>query len=563
MGETAAGTVSRPFPIDRFGAIVAGAQPSPGKRALSAPAATNHSSMRNSFCLRLATGLLFVVAAAGRSQTPQPMTIHGLGTLSFPTSTHSAPAESAFVRGVLLLHVFEYDRALPEFQAAERLDPAMAMAYWGEAMTYNHGVWDEQDRPAALAALARLAPTAAAREARAGTPRERGYLHAVDVLYGDGPKARRDTLYSRAMAQLLRTHPADDEARAFYALSLLGLSQGVRNVPTYLHAAATAESVFARNPQHPGAAHYWIHGMDDPDHAAQALPAARALSVIAPDAGHAQHMTSHIFMALGMWSDVVRANVNAMRVVNQARKAAGQSPSFCGHYNFWLEYGELQLGQFDQARTLLDGCIRQAVPTPGATSTDPDNSPLGSAVAMWARYLIDTEGWSGELVRWAPSLAGADPARVTWDYVRGVAAARRGDPGTAGKALQDYHAVRNRLEQRYRGSTDPETTEYLKAMAIFDLQLQAEVLLAGKPARPDSAVALLRRATTIEDQMPYAFGPPFIDKPSHERLGEVLLAQGRAAEAKQEYETALQRMPNRALVVRGLKRAEAMLAAGR
>ncbi len=505
-----------------------------------------------------AAALLLSLGGTASAQTAKPMTIRGLGTVSFPTSTHSAAAESSFVRGVLLLHVFEYDDALAHFRDAERIDPGMGMAYWGEAMTYTHGVWNEQDRPAALAALARCAPTAAEREARAATPRERGYLHAVDLLYGDGPKARRDTLYSQAMQALLRANPGDDEARSFYALSLLGLSQGVRNVPTYLRAAVIAESVFTRNPQHPGAAHYWIHGMDDPEHAAQALPAARALSAIAPDAGHAQHMTSHIFMALGMWNDVVRANVNAMRVVNAARKARGQAPTFCGHYNFWLEYGYLQLGRFRDARALLDGCERQAAPVSGV-QRDPDNSSLWSAVGMWSRYVIDTEDWAGDVMRWTPEFGDAPGPRADWEFTRGFAAARRGDPAIATQALDGFERARQRLLAQFASAAEPEPgdVELRKQFQVQSLELTAEVLLAAARPDSDSAVALLHRATVVEDSMAYAFGPPQVDKPSHELLGEVLLGMRRFGPAEHEFQIALQRTPKRVEAVRGLERAKA------
>jgi tetratricopeptide (TPR) repeat protein len=508
---------------------------------------------------RAAVAALVLCAAAGplAAQSPRPITIRGLGTLSFPTSSRSAPAESAFVRGVLLLHVFEYGQAAAAFQAARRLDPGMALAYWGEAMTHDHPVWDEEDVPAARAVLARLAPTAAEREARAATPRERGFLHAVDLLFGEGPKARRDTLYSGALEALLRTWPEDDEIRAFYALSLLGLSQGVREVPTYLRAAAIAESVFARNPRHPGAAHYWIHGMDDPDHASGALPAARALSQIAPDAGHAQHMTSHIFMALGMWDDVVRANENAMRVVNAAREARGAAPSFCGHYNFWLEYGYLQQGRTDDARTLMQKCQTQARPAAG-DPLDPDNSSLGSAVVMWARYVLDTEDWQGEVAQWTPAFGEATAPRATWEFVRGFAAARRGDSATARAALESFGQARERLRARIaaRAEPDPGDAEHRKRLDVLGLELEAEVRLAT-PGGTDSAIALLGRATALEDSMAYAFGPPFVVKPSHELLGEVLLDLGRRAEATREFEAALRRTPGRAAVLRGLERARA------
>ena len=486
------------------------------------------------------------------------MTIPGLGTVSFPAATRSAAAESTFVRGVLLLHVFEYDDAAAAFRQAQRLDPGMVLAYWGEAMTYTHPVWDQQDRAAARAALARLAPTAAAREAKAATLWERGYLHAVDILYGDGPKARRDTLYSQAMAALLATYPADDEARAFYALSLLGLTQGVREVPTYLHAAAIAESIFARNPRHPGAAHYWIHGMDDPDHAADALPAARALADIAPDAAHAQHMTSHIFMALGMWDDVVRANENATRVVAAARRAAGHGPTYCGHYNYWLEYGYLQLGRLDDARTLMEHCETQAQPARG-DPRDPDNSSLGSAVVMWTRYVIDAHAWSGTVVQWTPDFGDAAAARATWAFTRGLAAAMRGDLPATRTAAETFEQARTHLlaEIARAAEPDPNDAEYEKRLGVLGLELQAGIQLASAPADTDAAIALLRRATALENSMAFAFGPPDVDLPSYELLGDVLLAHGRFAEAAQELQAALHRTPGRISVVRALQRARA------
>ena len=112
-------------------------------------------------------------------------------------------ARGAFLRGVLLLHLFEYADAARAFREAERADPGFAMAYWGEAMTHDHPVWNEEDPEAARAALERLAPTPAARQQKAPTARERGYLGAVERLWGEGSKERRDSLYSQAMGRLL------------------------------------------------------------------------------------------------------------------------------------------------------------------------------------------------------------------------------------------------------------------------------------------------------------------------------------------------------------------------
>ena len=144
--------------------------------------------------------------------------------------------------------------------------------------------------------------------------------------------------------------PADREAKVFYALSLLGLNQGVRDTTTYLRAAAIVEQVFRENPNHPGAAHLLIHCYDDPVHAPLGLPAARAYSKIAPDAAHAQHMTTHIFVALGMWDEVVSQNEIA-----SGRDRTAWTPN---HYTHWLGYGLLEQGRYRDDEKEVDRAVR-------------------------------------------------------------------------------------------------------------------------------------------------------------------------------------------------------------
>ena len=117
-----------------------------------------------------------------------------LGHIDFPTSG-SAEAQKHFIQGVLLLHSFEYADSKEEFQAASKLEPGFAMAYWGEALTYTHPIWVEQDANAGRAVLQRLGPTPEARAAKAPTQREKDYLHAVELLYGEGDKIARDIAY--------------------------------------------------------------------------------------------------------------------------------------------------------------------------------------------------------------------------------------------------------------------------------------------------------------------------------------------------------------------------------
>src|SRR5256885_11141790 len=156
---------------------------------------------------------LVCLAGAGElrsAQTPR------LGTIDFPTS--GAPAAQApFLRGVLLLHSFEYQDALQAFREAQRIDSGFALAYWGEALAYTHPIWNEQDQNAARAALQRLGPTREARRAKAPTPREKAYLDAVEALYRAGSKTPRGTGYAPPMEPLVRPICADRAAKGVYA----------------------------------------------------------------------------------------------------------------------------------------------------------------------------------------------------------------------------------------------------------------------------------------------------------------------------------------------------------
>lgn len=504
----------------------------------------------------LAVAGLLLAPGGLRAQDPVARTVPGLGTLSFPVTTNVPAAQVAFARGALLLHLFEYPDAAHAFRAAEQLDPSFAMAYWGEAMTHTHPVWNEQDVPAGRAALEKLGPTAATRAAKAHTARERAYLAAVELLYGTGSKAHRDTLYSNAMGRLVRAYPADDEARLFYALSLLGLSQGVRNVATYLQAAAIAESVFHRTPSHSGAAHYLIHAVDDPDHATLGLAPARALARSAYAVDHAQHMTSHIFVALGMWDDVVAANETATHVVDTLLGRHQRSPMYCRHYNAWLDYGYLEQGRIGDAARLLERCRDQArARAPGSHDQELD---ISSFVTMWSHYLLVTGAWSDSVARWPIDPGAGLGPRLTYWFTHGLAAASAGDLPAARAALEQVEGAARETASwlTSSGEPDPDHPELERTRV---LRAELEGLIAAGDGRTDEALVLLRQASVAEDSMVYAFGPPFVNAPAHELLGAELLGLKRFREAQAEFALALKRAPRRTTALLGLARAAAAL----
>jgi len=483
---------------------------------------------------RAIPGLVWAALALLAAGPPLSAQTSRLGMIDFPTS--GAPvAQPQFIRGVLLLHSFEYRDAAQAFREAQRLDPGFALAYWGEALTYTHPIWNEQDLSAARAALQRLGPTPAARRAKAPTPREQAYLETVEILYGDGSKTKRDTAYSLALERLVASFPADREAQVFYALSLLGLSQGVRDVPTYLRAAAIAEKVFRDNPNHPGAAHLLIHCYDDPIRAPLGLPAARAYSNIAPDAAHAQHMTTHIFLALGMWDEVVSQNELA-----SGRDRASWTAN---HYTAWLGYGYLQQGRYGDALRHLNLMHK---------NMDWSRPRQRAELAlMRADYVVNTERWDGGPLQGGKiDLAEARLRDKAVDaFVFGLSAVKRGDRAGAERNLADLVTF---SQMRAAIDTGPEKD---RVPSILEKELRA--LLRQADGAGDDAVALLREATALEDAMPLEFGPPAVVKPSHELLCEVLLQAARPREAQVECARALRLAPKRARSLLGLGRAAA------
>jgi len=475
------------------------------------------------------------------SAAPEHQSVQGeLGVVHFANS--GAPrAQPAFERGLLLLHSFEYPAARREFQKAEELDSSFAMAVWGEALTYNHTLWNEQDTAAARTAMAKLGSTPEERIARGPTPRERDYLASLEKLYGPGDKAERDAAYSAALGDLSRRYPDDLDARALYALSLLGLSPK-RDVRTYMRAAAEAEAVYDIDKRHPGALHYLIHAYDDPVHAPLGLRAARLYAKVAPAASHAQHMTSHIFFALGLWDEAIAANEASLRVAHSQG-----DPAY--HSLLWLEYAYLQKDRRAPAEALVHSVTHDVVSGP----TKENRLRAAFSRAMW---LIETCG--------APdsdafqTLDSSGVASIGYfavhDFALGLIAAGRGDLAGARVAVV-------RLSDRInsaRALPVGENSHWFDALSEDDLA-QARTLATALDGAIEFAdgqhaagIARVREAIAATAHMEFEYGPPWSAKPFNELLGDMLLADGQRAEAAAAFKRVLFTYPNRRLAVQGL-----------
>jgi len=495
---------------------------------------------------RLVLSLLLLATLPSLAQTE-------VGEVVFANS--GAPeAQTPFRRGLALLHNFEYPYAAEEFRKAQQLDPSFVMAYWGEAMTYTHPIWFQQDAAKARDVLARLGASPAERAQKAKTEREREYLRTVEVLYGEGSKNERDFLFEEAMAALHARFPDDVDAAAFHALAILGTAHQGRDFGTYMRAAAILEEVFPENRQHPGVLHYLIHSYDDPMHAPLGLRAARRYGAVAPYAGHALHMTSHIFVAMGMWDEVIDANRRAIEVVNRQRAERNRQKADCGHYPTWQHYGFLQKNDVASARKALDACRASALERPfeHAGAGDSRVSRVTEYADMRAHHVA-----SGQSLIAADAVTVPDgpeflDARFTVAYGDVLWAAQRNDVEALKQTVSRLRALHGEVVAAKKNQDNP--SDGLRANVMLQ---EADALLLAASGKRTEAIAMLEAARKVEESMPFDFGPPVIAKPSAELLGELLVAAGRASEAESAYRAALARVPGRTMLVNALAKLDA------
>jgi len=503
------------------------------------------ASIRSSVLLTLVCGLVAPSASAQNA---------ALGTISFPNSG-SATAQPYFIEGVKFLHSFEWDDAADAFRKAQQADPGFALAYWGEALsrTGGHHYPPEQDMAAARKALVKLAPTRAERLAKAPTDRERGYLNAVEVLYGEGDGHERMVKYAEAMGQLSARFPEDDEAAVLHALALMRTARrGKESTRVDLQAGAIALRVFRHNGQHPGAVHYIVHAFDEPTRAIVGLEGADVYATLAPDAPHALHMPSHIYVQLGLWDKLSAANERSyaasLRRSEQKQLRGIEGQAF--HAMFWLHYAYLMQGNFAKAEDALARAERHA------KNSDAGPNRTGQIETMRARHTIETERW--QLGDVAPILAQikASPdrltARVTGSTLLAAAlsASRLKNAAASDQAaggLRDLVAA-----MKSHGFSEN------KAVEIMALEAAGMAQMAR--GEREAAVKTLQQAATIEESMEPPSGPPGEQdddppiKPAHELLGEVLLDIGRPADAAKQFAIGLDRTPNRPRLLLGAAR---------
>ena len=496
--------------------------------------------MRTCFLLALATLPLAARSAvphAAHDSTEHAQTFPGerLGKVSFAVSC-STKVRVPFTRGVALLHDFWYEEAQRQFEQIVKADPKCPMAHWGIAMSVFHQIWDRPDDDAV--ARGRL-EMKAARSQAAATAREREYLAAISGFYqpDKGEYQPRIEAYAAAMAKLYADYPADTDAGAFYALSLLAAkAPDDASVTQERKAMAVLNPLFAKYPDHPGVVHYIIHACDTPLLAPDGLAAAKHYGAIAATAPHAVHMPGHIFARLGMWQADIDSNLGSVAASKAAeeRHQSGAMDQF--HSDDFLLYAFLQTGQEARAKDVLGDSAASL--TAFESMGDMGKRYMDGMFPYYRTKLpvfFDLELRNWESAAALEPVAGALPETQTMTYwARTVAAGHLRRPQRARADLADYDSLVQKVRQGRHAYFADSTASRIERGEMLGWIAFAEGAYAD-------ALTHMRECADLQDEV----GQGEVDIPAREMLADMLLELQRPQEALVEYKQALISSPNR------------------
>jgi hypothetical protein len=487
---------------------------------------------------RLVTAAAFVASAAAGQQHDdhRPGTDEHLGRVHFVT-TCSPAVSGRFDRAVALLHSFEFGAAIKGFNDVIAADSTCAMAYWGIALSRWSNPMAAGKRPAAFLEQGQQAAQTATRLGSLyASPRERDWIIAAGRLFADyahTDQATRVAAYERAMHEIVSRYPADTEALIFHAIALVASAPPTdKTYRRQLEAGRILEALWAKQPDHPGLAHYIIHAYDAPPLAGRARAAAERYALIAPSAAHALHMPSHIFTRLGLWQASIDANTRSLQAA-----LSGGAFAEALHAADYAMYAMLQLGQDQAAKAILDTlpALTARFDPSAITGAAPPSAGVFAIAAIPARWVLERNAWA-EAAALEPHLSAYPYTEAMTYFARALGAVHTGDLVSAHDANDSLASIQRRL------SADGEAY-WAEQVAIQQLGVQAWIDWAEH--RPDDALAHMRQAADREDATEKNAVTPGPLAPARELLGDLLTELGRPAAAAAEYRASIEREPNR------------------
>ena len=494
---------------------------------------------------RIASALLLVTPSLLAQQAAAPPPLYtDLGTHHKAVGTRVPVAQQYFDQGLRLVYGFNHAEAIRSFTRATELDSTCAMCWWGIAYAYGPHVNAGMDSASGVKAY--QAAQKALSQSRNGSPSEQAYARAISARYTAVPPANRaklDSAYARAMAEIARKYPDDLDAGALYAESLMDLrpwnywTPEGKPYPGTEKIVRQLERVIARTPEHPAACHYYIHAVEavNPQ---KAVPCAERLARLMPGVGHMVHMPAHIYIRVGRYKEAAASNVHAIHTdetfIEGQKPTTVYSLAYYPHNIHFLAFASTMSGQSAQA-------LKAARTLKGKVNLDVARQvPMLQEMVPYYVLTLTTFGrWDDVLAEPLPPADIRAPLAMAY-YARGVAYAAKGKSAEAQMALDTVKAI---------DAATPADALEKTPISIAPHALMGEI--ATRSGKLDEGIGHFREAIKIEDAGLY-FEPPKWYYPIRESLGAALLKAGKPAEAEAVYREDLKRFPENGWSLFGL-----------
>jgi tetratricopeptide (TPR) repeat protein len=453
-----------------------------------------------------------------------------IGSVQFSTSC-SPQVAAQFNRAVALLHSFQYEKTREAFVEIAKTDPNCAMAYWGIAMSHYHGLWGNGDMSAGRAALQKAQAVTVANPST--TRREKSYIDSLAEIYKEDGKDKtvHAQSFEQKMGEVQAAYPDDNEAAVFHALTLaITAPKTDKTFANQRKCGEILEPIFAKNPHHPGVAHYIIHCYDNPMLAEKGLGAARLYAKIAPASAHANHMPSHIFTRVGSWDESVSSNMRSaeLATADEAASQNGEARDQRLHAMDYLEYAYLQSGRVKQAKAVLDQ-RNSLKPIPGLSLT----GSYGNS-AIPARYALERRNWEEASALTATTEGVPWAQAISWTAI-GIGSARNGNLGRASQAERNLASLRD-----FAASQDQYWSNQIEVQ-----RREVAAWITEKNGKSPDAIATMSSAAELEESMDKHAVTPGAVIPAREMLAELLSIHNQPQASVDEYQAVLKIAPNR------------------
>jgi len=493
---------------------------------------------------------------ADEKQPGPPVLMQGLGTYHHKITTSSEQTQKFFDQGLTLAYAFNHAEAERSFREAARLDPNCAMCYWGISLVLGPNInmqMDKESVPPAYVALNK-----AKELMKNASAKEQDYIKALATRYGPSPvqdRTKFNEAYADAMREVAKKYPDDLDAATLFAEAMMDIhpwdyynKQTREPQPWTPEIVSTLESVMKKNPNHPGANHFYIHAVEASNHPERGLPMAERLSTLVPAAGHLVHMPAHIYIRTGDYKKASETNEHAIKsddsYLSGCHAPGAYSMVYVPHNHHFLS-----------ASATLEGRSKVALDSANAvrSKVDPQMMRQEGMAVLQHFYMVPTfvmirfGMWDDILKSPGPDKDLIYPTGI-WHYARGLALVRTGKIDDATKELEQVKSVAANPALEKMLLMDLHKTTDLTQIEVE--HLAGEIAAASKDY--NSAVSHLQKAVQIEDSLTYD-EPPVWPNPMRHYLGAVLLEAKRSSEAEKVYREELTKFPKNGWSLFGLE----------